>query len=65
MHVDDLGVGRLPHTYLFAYILLGDKTKHQGPYDDEGYLAYLLGKLSSRLGFFNENNHIILVIIRF
>ena len=31
LHVDDIGVGQLPHTYSFAYILLGDKTKQKGP----------------------------------
>ena len=31
LRVDDIGVGRLPHTYSFAYILLGDKKKQKGP----------------------------------
>ena len=31
LHVDGMGVGRLPHTYSFAYILLGNKTKQKGP----------------------------------
>ena len=29
--IDDVGVEQLPHTYSFDCILLGDKTKQQGP----------------------------------
>ena len=42
----------------------GTKQK-KGPQDDKGYLVYLFGRLSSRLGFFNEIKHIILFIIMF